>query len=477
MRSLRREEIMNTIKPLRCWHSFKVFQIRTYANKQKDKIKSSPSPSSSTKTNGLYKIFSEAKLNVMGDPLQTPTLKEFTSNPNHKIDLSIFNRLKPITPNDSFVSCTIFDTKGNNIGISKTFPKMQFLKDHNLYPRDLRKIDTSAIDVAPQIMVRPPTTILVNLLHIKALIKQDQVMIFDTSTPEIATKLGLFIYDLELKLKAKNSTPFEFKVLETILVNIMGYLEAELKIHIENCGSILTDLENLVDRMKLQDLLIRLKSLQSYNQKALLIKNVLEELLDNEDDLQAMYLTSKPSFNDANEPEFEEVENILEAYYGQCDEFVQHSGSMANDIKSTEDIVNIILDANRNELMLFELKVSIYTLGITVATLIPAFYGMNLKNFIEDSIFGFGLVVVFSIIQGIMITRFNLHTLKRVQTLTMMGGGGRNNRQLLEKSLAFKQDAKKKRWLQFLRKRNRFHFPSSKESRSIWRMINENRNR
>lgn len=44
-----------------------------------------------------------------------------------------------------------------------------------------------------------------------------------------------------------------------------------------------------------------------------------------------------------------------------------------------------ILDANRNSLMLLDLKFSIGTLGIGSGAFIASLYGMNLKNFIEES--------------------------------------------------------------------------------------------
>lgn len=457
-----------------------------------------PKISKEKKADGLIEKLLSVKnpFDLVTDPdHEIPSLKDFTSNPNYRINLGKYNKLKPITPNDSFVSCTVFDKNGNTIAVSKKYPKMQFLKEHNLYPRDLRKIDTSVIDVAPQIMIRPPNTILVNLLHIKALIKEDRVMIFDTSTPEIATKLGLFVYDLESKLKIPNPSPYEFKALETILINIMGYLEAELKVHIRNCGTILSELESQVDRKKLQDLLIKLKAVQSYYQKTLLIKGVLESLLDNDEDLAGMYLTQKCQNSD-----FEELENILEAYYSQCDEFVQHSGSLVNDIKSTEDIVNIILDSNRNALMLFELRVTIYTLGITFATLVPAFYGMNLKNFIEESEYGFGLIILLSLIQGIIITFFNIRAMNKIQKLTMMGGGGGNRSKAVldtlhmknlgshnhDRSHRFKHRLAWHNWWKYwshknnkhwLHKRNKCYQPTLKERQNIWRVMNDNKRR
>lgn len=413
--------------------------------------------------------------------LSEPPLDAKPNNDHHH---RILNKLKPIQPNDLYVSCTIFDSKGNITSVSKKYPKMQFLKENHLFPRDLRKIDTSSIDVVPTIMIRPSNAILVNLLYIKAIIKKNSVMVFDTSNSEVATKLGILMYDLEMKLKSSsNSTsmPYEFRALELILVSVMSYLEAEIKTYISSCGMILGELENQVDRKKLQELLIRLKQLSSFHQKALLIRDVLEELLENDEDLAGMYLSKPKMPGNEQEESFEDLEMILESYYRQCDECVQQAGSLLNDIRATEEIVNIILDANRNSLMLFELKVTVYTLGITVATLIPAFYGMNLKNYIEDSNLGFAAVVVFSLIQGGLITWFNFKKLHKVQRLTMMG----TNDSSMNVSSSTYSSAIKKNSL-FLRRlifgsgtyrRRNFDRPTKREKDVIWRMINDDRPR
>lgn len=382
----------------------------------------------------------------------------------------IARSLKPVTPNDFFVSSTKIDKKGNIIEVSKKYPKMNFLKDNGLFPRDLRSIETSSLDIIPLFIIRSPSSILVNLLHIKALIKKDQVMIFDTSTPETAKKLGLFMYDLELVLRHPlSNTPFEFRVLEAILINITMSLEAEMKNHASTCSRILSELEEDVDRSKLQELLIRLKRLSSFHQRTALIRDVLDDLLDNDEDLAAMYLTNIKRFDPSvdNPTDYADLEMLLEAYYIHCDELVQQAGSLLNDIKVTEEIVNIILDANRNSLMLFELKVSIYTLGFTVATLLPAFYGMNLKNYIEDSNYGFAAVIVFSIIQGLLITALNFKKLRGVQKLAVMG-----NRSLNKQQLRHKQYWKR---LFGAKRRTKFDRPTSREKDVLWRMINDDK--
>jgi len=45
-------------------------------------------------------------------------------------------------------------------------------------------------------------------------------------------------------------------------------------------------------------------------------------------------------------------------------------------VRSTEDIVELILDANRNSLLGLDLKVSIATLGLTSGALIAGLFGM-----------------------------------------------------------------------------------------------------
>lgn len=434
-----------------------------------------------------------------------------SASANSSILFSSSKVLKPISPDVSTISCTIIDGSGTVRAVSKRFPRSTFLQQNKLFPRDLRKIDSSNVDVAPSIAVRS-NGILVNLLHIKALIKRNEVLVFDTSSPESAGKLSLFMYDLESKLQTRvvhggmlglhghnhgivNQT-YEFKTLECILVNVMAVLETELSNHLGKIDRILNELDSQIDRANLKDLLVNSKGLTMFYQKSLLIKNTLDELLDNDEDLENMYLTenyeikklicdneaaeassstsssptsspSSSSHSQAQSSQSEnsnttqrdhaqrqanpmhdsqladmdtrggegnpkliqqgsesrdtgEVEMLLEAYYKQCDEIVQQAETMINNIKSTEDIVNIILDANRNSLMVFELRVAIFTLGFTIATLLPAFYGMNLKNYLENSGVAFVSVVGVSLLLGGVMSIVYLRRLRDVRRMTMV---------------------------------------------------------
>src|SRR5216110_1903263 len=70
-----------------------------------------------------------------------------------------------------------------------------------------------------------------------------------------------------------------------------------------------------------------------------------------------MYLTEKSRGKQRDVDQHDEVELLLEAYAKQVDGIVQEADQLASNMRNTEEIVNIILDANRNSLMLLDLKV------------------------------------------------------------------------------------------------------------------------
>lgn len=73
--------------------------------------------------------------------------------------------------------------------------------------------------------------------------------------------------------------------------------------------------------------------------------------------------------------------------------------------------------------MLLDLKFSILTLAITAGTFVAALYGMNLKNFIEESDFGFYGVSGWCTVFGTLVAIYGLQKLRRVQRVSMYAHG------------------------------------------------------
>lgn len=84
--------------------------------------------------------------------------------------------------------------------------------------------------------------------------------------------------------------------------------------------------------------------------------------------------------------------------------------------------IRAILDANRNSLMLLDLKFSVGTLGLAMGTFLAGLYGMNLENFIEETNWGFGAVTGISTIFSLIVCYYGMARLRKVQRVKMLGG-------------------------------------------------------
>jgi magnesium transporter len=255
--------------------------------------------------------------------------------------------------------CTEVDENGNVILVDGEFKKTELIAkvcrcnpaidirldvndacyQYGLLPRDLRKIDSSNL---PHILIRP-SAILLNLLHLKVLIKHDRVLLFDVYGSKTSYPQSAFMYDLQGKLQQKNtqgsgSLPYEFRALEAVLTSVTSELEADFEAVREPVMHILSELEDDIDRQKLRVLLILSKRVSTFEQKVKLVRDAIEDLLEADDDLAAMYLTEKAHDLYRGMDDHTEVEMLLESYHKLTDEIVQEAGSLVSGIRNTEDM-------------------------------------------------------------------------------------------------------------------------------------------
>jgi magnesium transporter len=151
------------------------------------------------------------------------------------------------------------------------------------------------------------------------------------------------MYDLDLKLRQKESQAtgtlaYEFRALEAVLISVTLSLEKEFEGVSEPVVRVLRELEEDIDRDKLRYLLIYSKKLGSFEQKARLVRNALEELLEADDDLSAMYLSEKAEGKTREDDDHTEVEMLLESYHKVADEIVQSAENLVSSIRNTEEM-------------------------------------------------------------------------------------------------------------------------------------------
>ncbi|KAI0143768.1 cora-domain-containing protein [Xylariaceae sp. FL1272] len=358
----------------------------------------------------------------IGRPLEPDDLPDMDGEGGNN---SMFNTRRQLSQKAALeprLRCTEVDENGNVMLVDSEFKKTELIAKFGLLPRDLRKIDSSNL---PHILVRP-TSILLNLLHLKVLIKHNRVLLFDVYGTKASYPQSAFMYDLQGKLQQKTaavngSLPYEFRALEAVLQSVTQELEADFDAVRDPVIRILGELEDDIDRHKLRILLILSKRVSTFEQKAKLVRDAIEELLEADDDLAAMYLTEKTHDIHRQLDDHTEVEMLLESYHKLCDEIVQEAQNLVSSIRNTEEIIRAILDANRNALMLLDLKFSVGTLGLAMGTFIAGLYGANLENFIEETNWGFGAVTGVSIIMSLLVCKYGLSKLRHLQRIKMQG--------------------------------------------------------
>jgi magnesium transporter len=180
----------------------------------------------------------------------------------------------------------------------------------------------------------------------------DRVLVFDAFGSDNSYHQSVFIYDLEHRLAKRGESnvlaanrhgedanlPYEFRALEAVLISVTNGLENEFEGVRTPVVQVLRELEEDIDRDKLRHLLVWSKKLGTFEQKARLVRDALEELLEADDDLAAMYLTEKANGHQRMENDHTEVEMLLESYHKVTDEIVQAAENLISSIRNTEEM-------------------------------------------------------------------------------------------------------------------------------------------
>ncbi|KAG8991169.1 magnesium ion transporter [Tulasnella sp. JGI-2019a] len=321
--------------------------------------------------------------------------------------------LKSRQPTDLLLRCTILDESGNVKTISGRFKKSDLCTEHQLNPRDLRKIDVP--NLVPTILVRREG-FLINILHIRALVKADTVILFDTYGSSETRLHSIFLYHLEHNLQSKSSgLPYEFRALDSILLSVLSALEAEMVLMRHLVGGLLSELEDDIDRDKFKRVLHYSRRLTAFQNRAKLVQQAIEEVLEQDEDLAAMYLSDRKAGKPRIISNHEELEVLLESYSKQVEEIVNETDTTISNVQSTQEIVELILDSNRNALLALDLKISIATMGIGLGALIAGFFGMNLMSHMEEHPYAFPIIAGVATVSGVVASMLGLRTLHKIR--------------------------------------------------------------
>nr|XP_019042402.1 magnesium transporter [Kwoniella bestiolae CBS 10118]OCF21332.1 magnesium transporter [Kwoniella bestiolae CBS 10118] len=332
--------------------------------------------------------------------------------------------------------CSVLDAEGNWTAEEGKYKKSELCREHDLDPRDLRKLDSLAPNLVPIILTRR-TCIIISMLHIKVLIKPDRVIVFDNNEihQESETQRR-FKYHLERNIKAvvgnskygiANFPVMLYRALESVLVASANALEEEMAFTRHLVQHLLSDLESDINRENLKRLLHYSRKIVGFQSRARYVKRAVDEVLESDEDLSAMYLTSRAQGRPRALHDHEQLELLLESFVKQVEEIVSEVDTTVANMNSTQEIAELMLDSGRNALLALDVKISIATLGIGTGALIAGLFGMNLTSTLESTPYAFLVVSGTASFIALLVMIYGTKTLRRVRRVALSDGRSRTD--------------------------------------------------
>uniref|UniRef100_A0A2P2IZU2 Magnesium transporter n=1 Tax=Rhizophora mucronata TaxID=61149 RepID=A0A2P2IZU2_RHIMU len=203
--------------------------------------------------------------------------------------------------------------------------------------------------------------------------------------------------------------PFEFRALEACLESACRCLESETQTLEKEAYPALDELTSKISTLNLErvrQIKSRLVAISGRVQK---VRDELEHLLDDDNDMAEMYLTEKMEQTSAREEDFntefeineeraadsksegnseiytsfkpniEELEMLLEAYFAQIDGILQKLSHMSEYVDDTEDFINIMLDDKQNQLLQMGVMLGTANMILNAGIVVVGLFGMNIN--------------------------------------------------------------------------------------------------
>ncbi|OIT38186.1 PREDICTED: magnesium transporter MRS2-4 [Nicotiana attenuata] len=336
-----------------------------------------------------------------------------------------------------------FDKRGQSELIE--WDKSAIIKRAGIPARDLRILGP-IFSHSSSILARERAMV-VNLEFIRAIITAEEVLLLDPLRQEVLPFVDQLRQQLPHKILSKvdgtsaeqdnegqfptaghwlsvpeaveglqAELPFEFQVLEIALEVVCTFLDSSVAELERDAYPVLDELAMNVSTKNLEQVRSLKSNLTRLLARVQKVRDEIEHLLDDNEDMAQLYLTRKwiqnqqteahlgtivsNSFipvaphlrrlnsarsrsgslvsNHFNDNDVEDLEMLLDAYFMQLEGTRNKILSVREYIDDTEDYVNIQLDNQRNELIQLQLTLTIASFAIAMETLIAGWFGMNI---------------------------------------------------------------------------------------------------
>ena len=295
------------------------------------------------------------------------------------------------------------------------FRKSEVLRMCSLQARDLITLEYSGYHRLPRpvILVRE-SSIVVAVGCIRAIIQHNRVLMLHQNLRDASraakrvvsllrtaqqrnaaetTEMQLVIASEHADTSFAENQPFECIALEAILDSLCRDHRNREMLLSPLVSSLLDQLSSRrVDPEVLQRLLPMKDSLSHFEIETTMFRDVLSELMNDDEDMLEMLLTEKRRLAPGTMPSHEkhaEVELLLETYCAQMAEISQEAYYLRKKVDSTESIVELQLDAYRNHMLRISVQLALGAVALSLSTSIAGVFGMNLVSGLEAHPYAF----------------------------------------------------------------------------------------
>lgn len=387
----------------------------------------------------------------------------------HELSLQLSQR--PMNGN-ALMQYTLYNKNGVAAHVGE-LPKLGIAERYGLGTRDLRVFDLPSGGF-PHFLVREHT-ILIHLFDLRLLVQDDQALLFhiveksntasdsdsdsdpgldnyhekgygstennNTQWPRESSTAGkshsvarVFSHNLEGKIHDGHGLPglpvsrqpYELCVLEAALASVTSVLEAEYlhtqrqvsdTIQMGAPGTL--DLEESRTHTQLRIILDLTRKLASIAHRARQVRNAVQEVLNEDEDMANMYLTDKKAGKPHKLQDHQDVEYLFEAYFKASDAVVQEAASLMENVRRTEETIHSTLSVRRNQIMVLEAKIEILMLALSWAMLVAGWYGMNVVNYFEEHTHAFAVIVSLSFTAIASASWYGMRKLRHIHKLRL----------------------------------------------------------
>ncbi|PRW50815.1 magnesium transporter MRS2-I-like [Chlorella sorokiniana] len=324
-----------------------------------------------------------------------------------------------------------------------TLRKQALVTELQLRHRDIRALDPAVQLPYPSAIFIRKQALVLNLEGLKLLISRDKTLVISVPSPTdlysrlppdlnnpIVVQLSNHIaaskfpfgdghgyeggmsgaasfMSLE-ELKHMEAMPYELRALEAALLVLVKILQHEVAALEKMTFPVLARIRRSVARPDLEQLYEIQNKLDKSIARMGKIKEILEELLDDEMQMAGMCLSRVEGGSpkaiserggscgleeggskcdqtalDMDRDEVGEAEDLVEAYWLQVDSSLSRLKILQERIVNTEHLVNLDLDAKRNALVALSLAVDLLLMMFEVHMAVTGIFGMNLTSGLE----------------------------------------------------------------------------------------------